>query len=190
MEPETETENETDSADDKAYVIASSDALAKRCVRPGNGLEAAQKAIKAAEHAIEELSVNFKDWMVGEVERLARAGDAIKADGPSESTVEDVFAVAHDIKGQAGTFGYPLAGDICASLCRLLDTCPDKSRIPVVLVEQHVDAVKAILREDAKGDDNRTACELSGQLRDVTEHFLAQLMTRAHQSDDAIAAAS
>lgn len=186
MKPDTQNTG----ASDKSYVIASKNELAKRCVRPGNGLEAAQKAIKAAEDAIEELSVNFDDWMVGEVERLCKANNAMKTGGLSEPALEEVFAVAHDIKGQAGTFGYPLAGDICASLCRLLDTCPDKDRIPVVLVGQHVDAVKAILREDAKGDDNRTARELSGQLRDVTEHFLAQLTARAPQPDAAMAAAS
>ena len=33
-----------------------------------------------------------------------------------------MFAIAHDIKGQAGTFGYPLLSDLAARLCRLLQT--------------------------------------------------------------------
>ena len=186
MEPQTQDTG----AASKAYIIASSDALAKRCVRPGNGLEAAKQAIKAAEEAIEELSVNFKDWMVGEVERLDKASAALTADGLSETSIDAVFSVAHDIKGQADTFGYPLAGDICASLCHLLDSCPDRRKIPLVLVEQHVDAVKAILREGATGDDNDTARELATQLGDVTEDYLRQLAAQAQRQDGAAAAVS
>ena len=38
------------------------------------------------------------------------------------------------------------------SLCRLLEHTPDITRIPIELVDRHVDAVRAITREHARPD--------------------------------------
>jgi hypothetical protein len=79
---------------------------------------------------------------------------------------------AHDIKGEAATFGYPAVDVVAASLCRLLEHTPDISRIPLALVEQHVDAVRAMVREQARSDLAGVANALTRRLREVTEDFL------------------
>ena len=38
------------------------------------------------------------------------------------------------------------------SLCRLLEHTPDLATIPLAIVDQHVDAVRAIVREYARSD--------------------------------------
>jgi hypothetical protein len=55
---------------------------------------------------------------------------------------------------------------------------PDKSRLPVELVDQHVNAVCALVREEVKGTDNPKASVLSKRLRDVTNDFLGQETSR------------
>ncbi len=157
-----------------AYIIAGSQQLVDRGVRPGDSLSAAQQAIAAAEQAIEDLSVNFREWMVIEVRRLESAHRSARSDGLEPRALEAVYQVAHDLKGQAGTLGYPLAGEVCGSLCTLLEACADTGRIPVILLDQHVGAVKAMLREEATGESNATARELSGRLRAVTDDFIAR----------------
>ena len=72
--------------------------------------------------------------------------------GLTEKTHAELFRAAHDIKGEAATFGYPAVVGAADSLCRLLEHTPDMSRIPLTLVEQHVDAVRAIAREYARAD--------------------------------------
>ncbi len=57
---------------------------------------------------------------------------------------------AHDVKGDSGTFGFPPWPPAADSLCRLLEHTPDLSRIPLAIVDQHVDAVRAIVREYAR----------------------------------------
>ena len=46
------------------------------------------------------------------------------------------------------------------------------SRIPLTLVEQHVDAVRAIAREHARDDLASVAGTLTRRLREVTDEFL------------------
>ncbi len=152
--------------------------LRDKCLKPGDDNEAAQQAIAKAEQAMEQLSVNFDDWIATESRQLSKSRDDARAASYSDDTLRDLFQSAHNLKGQATTLGYPFADEICASLCRLIDKIPDKSRLPFLLIDQHVDAVRAVVAERAKGTDNPKASVLAKRLHDVTGDFLAQEMAR------------
>ncbi len=156
-------------------IIRPQQLLREKCLRPGDAEEAAVEAIANAEQALQQLSVNFDDWMAAEAAQLGAARNAAKASGFCEEPLTELFQAAHNLKGQATTLGYPFADEICASLCRLIDKTPDKSKLPAVLVDQHVDAVCALVREGAKGNDNPKASVLAKRLRDVTNDFLQQV---------------
>ena len=85
---------------------------------------------------------------------------------------DDLFHAAHDIKGEAATFGFPYAGEAANSLCRLIEHTPDAARVPLDLIDQHVDAIRAIIREKARPDADEVAQRLTRKLREVTEEFL------------------
>jgi hypothetical protein len=46
------------------------------------------------------------------------------------------------------------------------------ARVPAKLIDQHVDAVRAIYREYARSDARQLAGMLTKHLRDVTDEFL------------------
>jgi hypothetical protein len=46
------------------------------------------------------------------------------------------------------------------------------TQIPLELVDQHVDAIRAIVREHARTDIEEVAWTLTGRLREVTDEFL------------------
>jgi HPt (histidine-containing phosphotransfer) domain-containing protein len=128
--------------------------------------------VARAEQALAALSVEFSGWMDSECARLDAARLAIRDRGMSERTREALFHAAHDIKGEAETFGFPLAAAAAASLCRLLEGVPEGQPIPLILIDQHVDAVRAIVREHAQPDAEQTAAQLTAKLREVTADFL------------------
>ena len=125
-----------------------------------------------AEVALAELSTEFSSWMDTECERLDKARRNIAAGGFTEASKNDLFHAAHDIKGQAATFGFPLVALAADSLCRLIEYSSDVTRIPVKLVDQHVDAVRAIYHEYAHSDAKELAATLTKRLRVVTDEFL------------------
>ena len=153
-------------------------ALKDRCLRPGDASEAAAQAITNAEQALEDLSVSFEDWMTTEVANLHEARVRAKQAGYAPVSLERLFSAAHDLKGHAGTLGYPFVGDICASLCSLLEQRLQGAPLPEDLVDQHVDAVRAILRESATGRDHPKASVLASKLCEVTDDYVAQLNAR------------
>jgi HPt (histidine-containing phosphotransfer) domain-containing protein len=128
--------------------------------------------VARAETALAELSGEFSGWMAAECDRLDAARHAVRQHGFSKTHFEELFRAAHDIKGGAATFGYPLAAPAAESLCRVLEHSPDSTRIPIALVDQHVDAVRAIVREYARPDIAATASALSRKLRHVSDEYL------------------
>jgi chemotaxis protein histidine kinase CheA len=128
--------------------------------------------VARAEAALEQLSSEFTDWMHDECEQLDKARNRVRQDGMAVQQREALFRVAHDIKGQAVTLGFPLVADVAGSLCRLIEETRDPRRIPLELVDQHVDAVRAIMREHARPHADAVAEKLTRRLRAVSEEFL------------------
>jgi HPt (histidine-containing phosphotransfer) domain-containing protein len=128
--------------------------------------------VARAEEALAGLAGEFKNWMGIETDRLAAAHAAILRDGFTNSTREELFRAAHDIKGDAATFGYPSAGAAAESLCRIIEHAPDLNEVPSNLIAHHINAIQAIVRERTKLDTISLANELSGQLRGVADEYL------------------
>jgi HPt (histidine-containing phosphotransfer) domain-containing protein len=128
--------------------------------------------VARAEAALVDISSEFAAWMQAECERLEAARLEVRRDGLNDKTQGTLFRAAHDIKGEAATFGYPEVAVVAESLCRLLEHTPETVGIPLKLVDQHVDAVRAIFREYARPDLADIAAALTRRLRDVTDDFL------------------
>ena len=128
--------------------------------------------VARAEKALANLSGEFKNWMIIETERLSAAHAAILRNGFRASTREELFRAAHDIKGDAATFGYPSAGAAAESLCRIIEHAPDLAEVPSELIAHHINAIQAIVRERTKLDNVSMASELSRQLRGVADEYL------------------
>ncbi len=150
-------------------VITPPHELRKAIVQAADGDD---NPVARAEAALAQLSTEFADWMHSECERLEAARQGVKHAGFTKKTHDELFRAAHDIKGEAATFGYPAVGAVTNSLCRLIEHTPDMTRIPLTLVEQHVDAVRAIAREHGRADFAAIAVTLTRRLREVTDEFL------------------
>lgn len=148
-------------------------------ITPPNKLRAAigravadDDPVARAEAALAQLSSQFSDWMHDECQQLDRARNRAREAGMAVPERQELFRVAHDIKGQAVTLGFPLVAEIAGGLCRLIEETRDPRRIPLELVDQHVDAVRAIMREHAHPHADVVAETLTQGLRAVTEEFL------------------
>jgi HPt (histidine-containing phosphotransfer) domain-containing protein len=128
--------------------------------------------IARAEKALAGLSGEFKKWMAIEADRLSAAHATILKSGFTSSTSQELFRAAHDIKGDAATFGYPSAGAAAESLCRIIEHAPDLAEVPSELIAHHINAIQAIVRERTKLDTATMAGELSRKLRGVADEYL------------------
>lgn len=132
--------------------------------------------IARAERALAGLSEQFSEWMSLEIERLDAAWTAAQASNLAATERDTLFRAAHDIKGEAATFGFPAVGAAAESLCRLLSCHAAATALPVLLVGQHVDSIRAIVRETIQHRGSATAGklarDLTERLREATDHFI------------------
>ena len=128
--------------------------------------------VARAEQALAEISGDFGGWMNDECDRLDAARRKVKDEGLTKKTCHELFLSAHDVKGDSETFGFPAVVPAADSLCRLLEHTPDAKRIPLTIIDQHVDAVRAIVREYSREDILAIAAALTSKLRQVTDEFL------------------
>ena len=86
-------------------------------------------------------------------------------------TAEALYFRAHDLKGLGTTYEYPLVTRIAGSLCRLLDDADTRMNAPVVVLDAHIDAIRAVVRDQIKTDDHPTGRVLAETLEaKVAEH--------------------
>ncbi|WP_298878090.1 Hpt domain-containing protein [uncultured Bradyrhizobium sp.] len=143
-----------------------------------------------AEQALADLSGEFKSWMTTEANRLSTAYVAIRNDGFTKERRDELFHAAHDIKGDAATFGFPAAAVVAESLCRVIEHAPDLEKVPAELFTHHINAILAIVHENTKLDTISVSAELSRRLRKVADDYLADVNRDRPEHLEAILAPS
>ena len=131
-------------------------------------------AIARAEAALKSLSGQFAQWLDDEIKKLDAARAAIQANGYTPETSESLYLRAHDLKGLGSTYEFPLITRIAASLCRLTDSPERRAQASLFLIDSHIDAIKACVRDDIRNDSHPTGRVLAEELeRRVAESHAA-----------------
>lgn len=119
--------------------------------------------VNRAQKALEALAGNFTDWMLSETRRLTEHFDGFERGPMDDEAYKSLFIVAHDVRGQAMQLGYPLAGQIAAGLCDLLQN-HRLNPVPPIILRRYVEAVASIVRSGVKDEANAVAVELAREL--------------------------
>ncbi len=163
--------------DKKAEVIYPPNTLqAKVGTLKGGKFTIDPKIIQRAEKAVEDLRVEFDGWLNIDVTSLNNAyADFVKE--RSAENANALFRAAHDLRGQAQTFEYPLIARIASSLAKLIEGMNTWESAPLPLVSAHVDAIHVIHRDKIKDVSNRIALVLAEELEGRVFQALEQAST-------------
>ena len=131
-------------------------------IRPPNPLRAKvggfggidADAIAKAEAALKAMSAQFGQWLQDEVAKLDQTQADIRTKGYTTETAEALYFRAHDLKGLGTTYQYPLVTRIAGSLCRMLDDADKRMKAPLPVIDAHIDAIKAVVRDQIQTDDH------------------------------------
>lgn len=129
------------------------------------------QAIERAEAALKAMSAQFGQWLQDEIAKLEAAQTDLKTLGYTPETTETLYFRAHDLKGLGATYQYPVVSRLAASLCRLIDSPERRLTAPQTLVEAHIDAIRAVVRDQIQTDEHPTGKALAETLEArVAEH--------------------
>ena len=156
-----------------------SDAQESELIQPTNilrlkvgGGRLDMSAVAKAEAALKSLSGSFLEWLGEEVAKLEAARALTKTDGIGGQNGEALYISAHDLKGLGGTYEFPLITRLAGSLCRLIEDPALRAAAPAPLIDAHIDAIRASLRDNIRTDEDPTVRALAAGLEESVTRFV------------------
>lgn len=140
--------------------------------------------VARAERELKKLEPQFEEWMAKDIARLQKAWVDLNEEAGVECLADPeiaapLFRAAHDLKGQAATFGSPYVATVAASLCMIFEDDETLANSPPVLIEQHINAIAAMHREGDESGSDSLASKLCEELTKITQSIVAA--TKAQQ---------
>ena len=126
-----------------------------------------------AEMVITEMADQYLDWVKVDLEKLQAAYADLAAAGPgAKDEVTRVFEVAHDMKGQGGSFGYDLITIIGNQVCRIIERSDTIGAAEIEAIGVHVNTMKLVITEEMKGDGGDSGKKILLGLEKVYEKVM------------------
>ena len=98
--------------------------------------------------------------------RLMAAYDRAQGDERAEA-LHDMFEIAHDMRGEGGSFGFPLVTQIGDILCKYLTALKSPEALEPPIVKLHIDALKAVINQRLRGEGDDTAKQVVDGLAQI-----------------------
>ena len=115
-------------------------------------------AVRRADVAVEELAEDYEARLTAEVKAFDEVFRAMRREGALDRG--RLFDFAHTLRGEAGTYGYPLVSAIGNTLACFLDRRAALEAADVEVVESHVNALRAAVGRKVKGDGGEIGAQL------------------------------
>ena len=112
-----------------------------------------EDVLASAEASLKREADGFLDWAKQFLDRLSRqVTEAKQISGERTSYFDEINLIAHELRGQGGTFGYPLITVFGKSLYELTKPPCRHDDANLEIVKAHIDTMRAVLREKIEGD--------------------------------------
>lgn len=111
-----------------------------------------------AEKVMTSMAGDYLTWAGEDLQRLQDLYERLERTPPAEAkpVLRELFSLAHDMKGQGGSFGYGLVTVIGNMLCRLIEKLENDWRSSyLAVIKVHVDALRLVISGRMQGDGGR-----------------------------------
>lgn len=128
--------------------------------------------LEEAEQQLERATLDFTKWALEYLAQLSGlCNEALLEPGRRVRHFAEIHELALELRGQGGTFGYPMVSHIGKMLFDLTGEGCREDDNSVEIVKCHVDAMRAVLREKLAGDGGKTGQAVLKGLRQSIKKF-------------------
>ncbi|MEH6403016.1 MAG: hypothetical protein V7750_06555 [Sneathiella sp.] len=128
--------------------------------------------MEEAENQFQEQISDYPEWVQATLSRLTGLVEVCHnfpdKRAPSYKQIQEI---AHEMKGQGGTFGYPLVSTFGDSLYDFTGQNAGVSDNHVQVIKAHVDAMKATITGRIQGDGGQIGTELKAMLAAAIKQY-------------------
>ncbi|MBM3602383.1 MAG: hypothetical protein FJX22_01185 [Alphaproteobacteria bacterium] len=119
--------------------------------------------ITESEEAVVALQEDYGAIVEEQLKHIWKIYEAVEAGQlDREGGIADIMQAAFNFKGEATSFGYPMIGQMGASLYRYTTDNPHADKL--IIIKLHLDAIGAIARHRVQDDKNPLAKEIAKNL--------------------------
>jgi len=113
--------------------------------------------IQAAEKRIQALVGDYADWVRKYITSMSESEAALSIDPEDKQSnkkhIANINRIAHELRGQGGTFDYPLTTKLSKSLYEVtLDPEKQVTNDRKKLIDAHIDAIRTVFKNRITGD--------------------------------------
>ena len=153
----------------KAQFIQNPNSIKSR-VKVVHGKDA-NDLISMADQSVKKLAGEFGNILKENVRELTEQRPLLGKNDKREDAIEAIRRVLHDLRGQAGTFGYPLVSSVADNTVRFIDKMREPGAVEGNIIGMHLDALTVIATNDMKGDGGAAGKQLIDGLRQVVRKY-------------------
>lgn len=119
-------------------------------------------AMNQAEMAITDMAEDYLGWVKDDLAKLQGAYDkAINEPAKAGEAKDEMYGFAHDIKGQGGSFGFPLMTAVGNHLCKFMEGVDGNlNAAQLEVVKVHIDTLQVIILQRMEGDGGKAGTHL------------------------------
>jgi len=148
-----------------------------------NGVD--PRVLAEAQALIDAMRSEYLAWAADDLSALFTAletleagrGTSADANAPADFKADpkaDLFRIAHDMKGQGGSFGYDLVTTVGNHLCRFLErTGTPLTADQLAAVRAHAESLRTILTDGLMGDGGEVGADMLARLETARTRALS-----------------
>ncbi len=115
--------------------------------------ELPDELLAEAEETLEREARGFLDWAKQYLDQLStQIANAVEDQSNRGEHLAEVNRIAHELRGQGGTFGYPLITLFAKSLYEATEYPCREDDANLEICKAHLDTLRAVIREKIEGD--------------------------------------
>ena len=142
---------------------------------PGLGAVVLRRANDAAKRHVEK--TDYCLLVQPSLKLIEASLGYLRSDPSSSEATKRIYDVAHDLRGEGGSFGYPAVSSVAALICRVTEEYEREHPKRLVVVSLQVDSLKAMVRYNVKGDPQGLALEIITALATLVDLYLGPWAT-------------
>jgi hypothetical protein len=129
-----------------------------------------EAVLARAQAAVADLAKSYGANTAADLDRCLALLKSARDEAASRATsIKQHYGIAHNVKGQGSSFGYPLVTRIAHSLCTLVRQEREFSDADLGVVQAHLDALRLILTKDIKGEGGEVGAKLAARLENMVK---------------------
>ncbi|NQW01334.1 MAG: response regulator [Rhodospirillales bacterium] len=120
------------------------------------------QALDEADGTLQRNAFEFHDWAQDYLSMMSRICDKA-LELPEEKrrkAFEKINEIAHELRGQGGTFGYPLITSVGKMLYGITGFACSMDDMAIRIVKAHIDVMRVVFRDQVSGDGGEIGREL------------------------------